>query len=198
MENSRTKPWKREITEYSLPEGCHDDRKCGVHRCNATGGYRSERTTYSDKKRSQQKRGHLPYDVGQQCNGTEFGATVTGYEYAGEGIVAESGANGQTVCGRPSGQNQCGRKRPGECAEHSSGWKQSHSHIKGLESGDNVPATSHTYPHEEKQGTQGVECKVPFHNFLRHNSGQAGKDAKDEEAYYHKTAFHVPFFSDLR
>ncbi len=80
----------------------------------------------------------------------KFGATVTGYEYAGERIVAESGANGQTVCGRPSGQNQCGRKRPGECAEHSSGWKQSHSHIKGLESGDNVPVTSHTYPPDEK------------------------------------------------
>ena len=36
----------------------------------------------------------------------------------------------------------------------------------------------------------------PLDKFLGHNSGETCENAENEEAYYHKTAFHDFFFSD--
>ena len=76
-----------------LAGGGHYDREGGVHRGDSAGGDRGERAAEPGEERSQKQRGHLPYDVRQQGDGAEFGTAVAGYEYAGEGVVAESGSD---------------------------------------------------------------------------------------------------------
>ena len=162
MESSRTKPWKREGIEYSLPE---EDIMIGrvvsieVTPAAEMGG---ERAGESRQERGDQEGGHLPYNVGQQSDGAELGATVARYEYAGNGVVAEAGADCETVCGRSGGKDQRSDEGSGESTHDSADREQGHTDIKGAELGDDLIVASDADPDAEKQGAQGIEGQIAF------------------------------------
>lgn len=173
-----------------LAGGGHYDREGGVHRGDAAGGDGSERAGKPREKRGEQEGGHLPYYVGQQRDGAKLGATVAGYEYAGEGVVAEPGADGETVGGRAGGEDQRRRGCTGESPDDRAYRKQGHPHIQGLELGDHLLVAADADPDTEEQGAQGIEGQITLDDRLRNITGQPGEDAQDKESDNDKTSFH--------
>lgn len=157
--------------------GGHYDREGGVHRGDSGGGDGGEGAGESREERGEQEGGHLPYDVGQQGDGAELGATVAGYEYAGEGVVAETGAYGEAVGGWAGGKDQRGDERSGESAHDGADREQGHTDIKGAELGDDLSVAADADSDAEKQGAQGIEGQVPLDQRLRDTAGQPHEDA---------------------
>ena len=102
-----------------LLSGCPcDDGQCGVHRRGSSGRDGGKVSEPSYQQRGGQQCQNLPADIGKQGDGAQLGSLVFGNEDAGERVIAESRAYGQTVRYRTVCQNQTDGCRTCQCSQY--------------------------------------------------------------------------------
>lgn len=101
-----------------LSGGAYDNGQSGVHGGGSSGRYRCQIAEPAYQEWGAQKGQQFTYDVRQQGNRAQFCSPVFGDEYAGEGIISESGTDCQAVGEATVRQKQTGYQSAGKGTEN--------------------------------------------------------------------------------